>query len=76
MLFFDSEISISGKCTNNSRLLPEEAVAFARANPLMNEAIPNYFRAPIAIHTGLDHFTQIVIDPQVCFKIIDQSVNQ
>uniref|UniRef100_A0A0R3RXL2 Sema domain-containing protein n=1 Tax=Elaeophora elaphi TaxID=1147741 RepID=A0A0R3RXL2_9BILA len=54
-----------GKCTNNSQLLPEEAVAFARANPLMNEAVPNYFGAPIAIHTGLDHFTQIVIDPQV-----------
>uniref|UniRef100_A0A915PVP5 Sema domain-containing protein n=1 Tax=Setaria digitata TaxID=48799 RepID=A0A915PVP5_9BILA len=54
-----------GKCTNNSRLLPEEAVAFARANPLMNEAVPNYFSAPIAIHTGLDHFTQITIDAQV-----------
>ncbi|EFO16578.2 hypothetical protein LOAG_11927 [Loa loa] len=58
-----------GKCTNNSRLLPEKAVAFARANPLMNEAIPNYFGAPIAIHTGLDHFTQIVIDAQV--KAVD-----
>ncbi|KAM3722400.1 Semaphorin-1A [Dirofilaria immitis] len=58
-----------GKCTNNSRLLPEEAVAFARANPLMNEAIPNYFGAPIAIHTGQNHFTQIIVDPQV--KTID-----
>uniref|UniRef100_A0A8R1XR35 Sema domain-containing protein n=1 Tax=Onchocerca volvulus TaxID=6282 RepID=A0A8R1XR35_ONCVO len=58
-----------GKCTNDSRLLPEEAVAFARANPLMNEAVPNYFGAPIAIHTGLDHFTQIVVDAQV--KAID-----
>ncbi|VDK76169.1 unnamed protein product [Litomosoides sigmodontis] len=68
-LYSDTSKYRPGKCTNNSRLLPEEAVAFARANPLMNEAISNYFRAPIAIHTGLDHFTQIVIDPQV--KAVD-----
>nr|CRZ24867.1 BMA-SMP-2 [Brugia malayi] len=68
-LYSDTSKYRPGKCANNSRLLPEEAVAFARSNPLMNEAIPNYFGAPIAIHTGLDHFTQIVIDAQV--KAVD-----
>ncbi|VDN02870.1 unnamed protein product [Thelazia callipaeda] len=58
-----------GNCVNDSRLLPEEAVAFARANPLMAEAIPNYFVAPVVVHSGFDHFTQIAVDAKV--KAVD-----
>ncbi|VDK56599.1 unnamed protein product [Gongylonema pulchrum] len=31
----------------------------------MDDAIQNYFGAPVAVHSGLDHFTQISVDAQV-----------
>ncbi|VDK44696.1 unnamed protein product [Anisakis simplex] len=54
-----------GTCVKDSRTLSEEAVAYARSSPLVQESVHNYFGAPLSIHSGIDHFTQIAIDPQV-----------
>ncbi|MFH4974288.1 hypothetical protein AB6A40_000997 [Gnathostoma spinigerum] len=54
-----------GSCAKDSRLLSEETVAFARSNPLLHDAVQNFFATPLNIHSGGDLFTQIVLDPQV-----------
>lgn len=56
-----------GSCIADSTTMPEEAAAFARANPLMADAVPNFFGSPLVVHAGVDNdrFTQIAIDPQV-----------
>uniref|UniRef100_A0A915B0J3 Sema domain-containing protein n=2 Tax=Parascaris univalens TaxID=6257 RepID=A0A915B0J3_PARUN len=54
-----------GTCVKDSRTLSEEAVAFVRSSPLADDAVHNYFGAPLSIHSGSDHFTQIAVDAQV-----------
>lgn len=56
-----------GTCVKDSRSLSEEAVAFVRSSPLADDAVHNYFGAPLSIHSGSDHFTQIAVDAQVTF---------
>uniref|UniRef100_A0A914VET5 Semaphorin-1A n=1 Tax=Plectus sambesii TaxID=2011161 RepID=A0A914VET5_9BILA len=56
-----------GSCVADSSAMPEDAAAFARANPLMADVVPNFFGSPLVVHAGVDNdrFTQIAIDPQV-----------
>ncbi|KHN76983.1 Semaphorin-1A [Toxocara canis] len=54
-----------GTCVKDSRTLSEEAVAFVRSSPLVDDAVHNYFGAPLSIHSGSGHFTQIAVEAQV-----------
>lgn len=64
-------IDLLGTCVPDSRKLPEETIAYARTNLLMDESVQNYFGAPLAVHSGADHFTQISVDAQVnCLLIM------
>ncbi|KAB0801078.1 hypothetical protein PPYR_05432 [Photinus pyralis] len=55
-----------GQCVNDSRLLPESVVNFAKTHSLMEDAVPALFNQPILVRVSLQYrFTAITVDPQV-----------
>lgn len=55
-----------GQCVNDSRLLSESVVNFAKTHSLMEEAVPALFNQPILVRVSLQYrFTAITVDPQV-----------
>jgi len=55
-----------GSCPNNSKELSDANLNFIKNHPLMNEAVPPFFGAPVLIRTGINTgFTSIGVDPQV-----------
>jgi hypothetical protein len=38
------------QCVSNTKSLSEEAVAFARTHPLLEQSIPNFFTTPLMVH--------------------------
>uniref|UniRef100_A0A0N5A982 Sema domain-containing protein n=1 Tax=Syphacia muris TaxID=451379 RepID=A0A0N5A982_9BILA len=54
-----------GVCVENSQNLSQEQVIYTRAHLLADDAIQNFFKSPVAIHSGSDRFTHISVDSQV-----------
>ena len=56
----------SGSCPNNSKELNDANLNFIKTHPLMNDAVPPFFSAPVLVRTGLNvAFTSVAVDAQV-----------
>ena len=55
-----------GSCPNNSKELNDANLNFIKTHPLMNDAVPPFFSAPVLVRTGLNvAFTSVAVDAQV-----------
>ena len=62
----------SGSCPNNSKELNDANLNFIKTHPLMNDAVPPFFSAPVLVRTGLNvAFTSVAVDAQVTATATD-----